>query len=336
MADYKKTVDEGSSSTKPKEIILLEKQIESHPDIAKKSNGRAKLFTEFPFLLHTNWCHDGWIHKGILQTREVNHERIQRGGAPVWAAVDALLGVSDSAKRMIKLITYAIHNTCMELYTIPDGDIEKDMASRLMQLLRLHREILPVEMDIKRLAEVDMVAFFIAVLVDILAFTEKICCGNVSSNEDDGESKVADDGEAKVAETLEEMICAAERNERLNQDDAKILMTFVKEYFDNCDMTDMDHKAKHISRVELMITNTRTTRPRIRTARFVDIEHKPAKKRKAKNMGRTPSETKEKPAKKAKLRKVNDNVMCLQSPEELGWIHGKITRVNRAGTYTIK
>jgi hypothetical protein len=331
VADYKKTVDESSTETKPQDIEHLEKQISKHPDIAKKANGRAKLFTEFPFLLHTNWCHDGWSHKGILQTRDVNHERIQRGGAPVWSAVQEILGISHCAKRMMNLVTYAVHNSCMNLVAVKNVGIEEEMKRKCEQLLLLHKSPLPLEMTLEQLTEVDMVAFFFAVLVDDLIHKEMPTAPYETT-----ELQMEGDFVDLERNALEELITGAETNEKLNQDDAKGLMQYLVNHYDNCDSVDMEQKSTHVHRVEVMINRTKEKRARIKTDKFVNLQQEPVKKRKMKLQKRSSGDSMESASKKAKLWKQNDRVLYLEEPGSMNWIEGKITYVDKCGTYTVR
>jgi hypothetical protein len=346
LTAYRKSVTEKSTSPKPVDIILLEEELQRHPDLAATSKRLVAIYKKYPFLLHTNWDHDGWRHMSNLQTRAYNDELITRGGAPVWSAAADLLKDTEEARRMLSLLTFAIRNTCPTVYTETKMVDEEDMKQRLKQLLTVHKNIPPLKMTIERLTEVDMVAFFLAVLANNLIpitidYGEKNIGGSsLRDGENTGKHEMEGDESDFFEEVLENkdstkelevMISQAENNEDLTLEDAESVFGVVFNFYDNANSVDMEQKHAFIQRSEDLVQRKKDTRKRKATDRFTPPTSNPVKRKKTKNDKESSTFTENYVLTSDIAFKVRDEVIFLQEPEERGWINGTISYATKAG-----
>jgi hypothetical protein len=171
VAQYRSSITATSTSTTPKDIAGLEDTLLKHADSANKADSVVKTYETFPFLLHTNWSHDSWSHSTITTARDINYLRVHRGGAPVWAAAEALLSTDERASRTLHHVTCAIRRACMGWVNVGTNEVN-GMKKYLHMLIRKHHEKLPVPTNVSKLAEVDMVGLYLAVVAKVWTSAE--------------------------------------------------------------------------------------------------------------------------------------------------------------------
>ena len=152
VKSYKATVGSDSTQVIPADIVKLQDLLKSHKDHRDKAEATIKLYKTYPFLLHTNWCHDEWKQAPRVNARDLNHLKITRGGLPVWDAARALLENNERARRTLHHLTCVLRHA----YSTPGSlsvDITKedvdDTKECLELLLRMHHKDLPVPITVR-------------------------------------------------------------------------------------------------------------------------------------------------------------------------------------------
>lgn len=293
------------------------------------------MYESFPFLLHTNWNHDNWSQSAVVSAREINYMRIQRGGAPVWAAANALLADSDDrARRTLRHVTSAIRKACMHSVSLGDNDIS-DMRMRLITLVHMHHSTLPILLGMDTLAEVDMVGLYLAVLAKVWS-----------------EPESTSEGALAAPSSFEILLQKAELKPGLDKTEAALFLTMSRSRDDNADTVDLVQEARTVQRIDNVMPRvldsaaiTAATRKRTQTKRFGDEAASSTAKHRKRLKVTAPETLPMLTVRHKRLHGAHtncgtwdkgDRIQCLYNTYDGGWYPGTILKVNKTGTYDIR